>query len=144
MIESAYNSNTTYAKNDVATVAGTRYASLVDNDKGNQPDTSPTFWTLAGGSIPGIQAPGPLPSGFANPTVQGTYAPGTLMPGTTRGPDGAFTSAYGTVASGALAADGTPHIWGTLNSRVQALEQFRANLDKQFASFYAVFVPPGK
>jgi hypothetical protein len=147
MIESAYNSGTIYAKGDVATFANVRYASLVDQNKGNQPDASAIFWGRAGsaaGSVPGVgvntfeTAAGPIPSGFANPAAQGTYT----NPSATRNPDGTFTS--GTVTPGAVSADGTPHIWGTLGKRVEALEQFRANFDKQFAAFYASFVPPGK
>jgi hypothetical protein len=47
MIEAAYNSNTIYSRNDVATFDSVRYASLVDVNKGNMPTTSPTFWALA-------------------------------------------------------------------------------------------------
>ena len=44
----AYNAGTTYAKSDRVDYGTYSYESLVNNNLGNQPNTSPTFWVLVG------------------------------------------------------------------------------------------------
>lgn len=48
--QGAYSSGTTYALNDVVTVAGNDYVSLVSGNVGNAPVTTPSKWKPLGGS----------------------------------------------------------------------------------------------
>ncbi len=61
----AYASGTTYAKNDVVTVSGSYYASLIDGNLGNPPATSPTQWGPISGSG---SFPSTLPTGLVAAT----------------------------------------------------------------------------
>jgi hypothetical protein len=113
MIEAAYNSNTTYAKNDTVTFNGTRYVSLVDANLNSQPTTSPAAWGLAQGTVGyGLGRTGeshttiPMPAGVAGP---------------------------------AMLADGTPTAWGTLGKRVSDLEVRLRVIEVQLSSFHAAF-----
>src|ERR1035441_1798826 len=77
MIEAAYNSNTTYAKNDTVTFNGLRYTSLVDANLNSQPTTSPAAWGLASTS-PAANFNQAAQSGPGFNTVAGTSAQGTV------------------------------------------------------------------
>ena len=111
MIEAAYNSNTTYAKNDTVTFNGVRYISLADANKDSQPTTSPAAWGLASTGY-GLGRTGeshttiPMPAGVAGP---------------------------------ANLADGTPTAWGTLGKRVSDLEIRIRVIEVQLSSFHAAF-----
>ncbi len=54
----AYDAGTTYAKGDVVTSGGSGWISLADGNTGNDPATSPTWWTL----LVSIGATGPVSS----------------------------------------------------------------------------------
>ena len=120
MIESAYNSNTTYAKNDVATVAGTRYASLTDSNIGSQPATSPAAWSLAQAGI--SQPQGNFNYGLGRTGESHLNIP---MPTGVAGPS--------------TLADGTPTAWGTLGKRVSDLEIRLRVIEVQLSAFHTAF-----
>src|ERR1039457_767723 len=111
MIEAAYNSNTTYAKNDTVTFNGVRYISLADANKDSQPTTSPAAWGLA---QPGY--------GLGRTGESHTTIP---MPAGVAGP--------------ANLADGTPTAWGTLGKRVSDLEIRIRVIEVHLSSFHAAF-----
>ena len=83
MIEAAYNSNTTYAKNDTVTFNGVRYISLADANKDSQPTTSPAAWGLGYGlgRTGESHTTIPMPGGVAGPAMLADGTPtawGTL------------------------------------------------------------------
>ena len=81
MIEAAYNSNTTYAKNDTVTFNGLRYTSLVDANLNSQPTTSPAAWGLGLGRTGESHTTIPMPAGVAGPAMLADGTPtawGTL------------------------------------------------------------------
>jgi hypothetical protein len=154
MIEAAYNSNTTYAKNDTVTFNGTRYVSLVDANLNSQPTTSPAAWGLASTSqaSTGFPAVGgayatPAPnfnqaaqSGPGFNTVAGTSAQGTVGYGLGRTGESHTTIPMPAgVAGPAMLADGTPTAWGTLGKRVSDLEVRLRVIEVQLSSFHAAF-----
>ena len=121
MIEAAYNSNTTYAKNDTVTFNGIRYISLTDANKDSQPTTSPAAWGLASSSQ-GQGFPGTVGYGLGRTGESHTTIP---MPAGVAGP--------------AMLADGTPTAWGTLGKRVSDLEVRLRVIEVQLSSFHAAF-----
>src|ERR1017187_9093102 len=155
MIEAAYNSNTTYAKNDTVTFNGVRYASLADANKDSQPTTSPAAWGLASSSQGQGFPVTPVGGAYANPaanfnqaaqsgpgfnTVAGTSAQGTVGYGLGRtGESHTTISMPAGVAGPANLADGTPTAWGTLGKRVSDLEVRLRVIEVQLSSFHAAF-----
>ena len=139
MIEAAYNSNTTYAKNDTVTFNGVRYISLTDANKDSQPTTSPAAWGLASSS----QAANFNQAAQSGPgfnTVAGTSAQGTGAYGLGRTGESHTTIPMPAgVAGPAMLADGTPTAWGTLGKRVSDLEIRIRVIEVQLSSFHAAF-----
>ena len=143
MIEAAYNSNTTYAKNDTVTFNGVRYISLVDANLNSQPTTSPAAWGLASTSQaanfnqaaqsgPGFNTVGQANYNTAQPGQPG-YGLGRTGESHTTIPMPAG------VAGPASLADGTPTAWGTLGKRVSDLEIRIRVIEVQLSSFHAAF-----
>ena len=139
MIEAAYNSNTTYAKNDTVTFNGVRYVSLADSNKDSQPTTSPAAWGLASTS-PAANFNQAAQSGPGFNTVAGTSAQGTVGYGLGRTGESHTTIPMPAgVAGPASLADGTPTAWGTLGKRVSDLEIRIRVIEVQLSSFHAAF-----
>ena len=133
MIEAAYNSNTTYAKNDTVTFNGVRYVSLVDANLNSQPTTSPAAWGLASTSqAANFNQAAQSGPGF-NTVAQPGYGLGRTGESHTTIPMPAG------VAGPANLADGTPTAWGTLGKRVSDLEIRIRVIEVQLSSFHAAF-----
>jgi Collagen triple helix repeat (20 copies) len=134
----AYNSATVYAVNDVAVYGGSAYVSLIANNVGNEPDTSPTDWALiaqagAQGSTGPQGSQGPIgltgmtgatggsgPQGPAGPTGQ-TGAAGP------QGPTGLTGATGSTGPQGPAGANGTNGVGFTFRNTYAPATMYTVN-----------------